>query len=474
MDNKRTPSLLLALLPILAVIIMGLATAFKLKSGMFIPLISGIIVASLVGIYLGFRWDELEKGLVAGVARALQPIFIIIIVGSIIGSWIAGGIVPIIIYYSLKFINPAIFIPAASVAAAAVGLATGSSASALGTIGLALMVAGAGMGFPAPLVAAAIICGAYMGDKLSPLSDTTNLAPALAGCTLFEHIGHMMWDTVPAFFLSLIAFYFVGIEHAASLAGQMDQIQTIILNLETNFNLTPFLFIPPLVTIYMAFKKYPAVPSLLAVSVLGGLCSMIFQGANVAQVFNAMTFGFSSNTGNEMLDKLLSAGGILSMSDIIIIFIIATALGGILETAGCLTVILNSTMKKVKTNGQLMLATLFSVLAVGFATGVQLLAIVIPARMFAPIYKERKLHAKNLSRATEAAGTVGINLIPWSLPALFAKNILGVDPYQYIPYLYFVFLVIIINGIYGYTGISIAKINDTASNVINNGNESIT
>ncbi len=472
MTNKRTPSLLLAVLPVLIVVIMGLASAFKFKAGMYIPLISGVIVASLIGIYLGFKWNELEEGLVAGVSRALQPVFILIIVGSIIGGWIASGIVPIIIYYSLKFINPVIFVPAAALATGAVAIATGSAASAIGTVGLALMVAGSGMGFPAPLVAAAIVCGAFMGDKVSPLSDTTNLAPAMAGANLFEHIGHMMWDTVPAFLLSLIAFYFVGIDHATSLAGQLDQIQSIIVYLETSFNLTPLLLIPPLVTIYMAYKRLPAVPSLLAVSVLGGIWAIIFQGATVAKVLNAMTNGFTSNSGNQMIDKLLSAGGMLSMLDIVLIFIIATSLGGILEKLGCLEVILKSTMKRVKSNGQLMLATLFSVLAVGFATGVQLLCIVLPARMFAPAFRERNLHPKNLSRAVEAAGTVGINLVPWGLPAMFAKNVLGVEPIQFIPYLFFVFFVIIINGIYGFTGISIAKLNPTA-NVVNNKNENI-
>lgn len=458
MEAKKQSNFLLAALPIITVIFMGLMSVLKWKAGMHVPLITSIIVAAIIGKYLGFTWPEMEKGLVDGVARALPAIFILIIVGTIIGTWIAGGIIPTLIYYAYLIIHPNFFVPAAALVTAIVAISTGTSFTSIATIGLALMATGIGMGFPEPLVAAAIVSGAYFGDKLSPLSDTTNLAPAMAGCTLFEHIGHMMWDTVPSFLLALVVYYFVGIKHAASTLAQPENIKAIFVGLDNAFTIHPLLLIVPLVTILLAAKKVPAIPTLITVTILGGICAVATQGAELGAVLQAATNGYQSETGVEMLDNLLSRGGITSMGSIIMLLTVATALGGILEQIGSLEIILNTIMRKVKTAGQLMLSTLFSGLAIGFATGAQLLAIVLPARMFAPAFKQMNLHPKNLSRAAEAAGTVGINLVPWSVPAIFAYNILGVEPIQYIPYLYFVFFVIIINAIYGYTGISIAKI----------------
>jgi len=459
-NNKKQLSLLLACLPILVVIFMGLMSVMKWKAGMHTPLLASIITAALIGKYLGYSWSEMEKGLVDGVARALPALFILLIVGTIIGSWIAGGIIPTLVYYGLKILSPKIFVPAAALVTAIVSLSTGTSFTSLATVGLALMATGVSMGFPAPLVAGAVISGAYFGDKLSPLSDTTNLAPAMAGCTLFEHVGHMLWDTIPAFLGSLILYYFIGIKYATTTMTQPEELQAIFSGLEGAFNISPLLLLIPVITIFLAIKKVPAIPALISVSILGALCAMIFQGIGFGPVLNAITSGFKSQTGIKMVDSLLSRGGITSMGGTIILLTFATALGGMLEKIGSLQFLLDTIMKKVKSNGQLMMATLFSGLAIGFATGAQLLAIIVPARMFAPAFKERNLHPKNLSRAAEAVGTVGINLVPWSVPAIFAHNILGVEPAQFIPYLFFAYFVIIANAIYGYTGISITKISE--------------
>ncbi|MGI6225518.1 MAG: Na+/H+ antiporter NhaC [Peptococcales bacterium] len=461
MTQKRRLTLLLASLPILVVIYMGLMSAMKWKAGMHTPLLVSIIVAALVGKYLGYSWGEMEKGLIEGVSRALPAVFILLIVGTIIGSWIAGGIIPTLIYYGLKVLAPAIFIPAACFVTSIVSLATGTSFTSLATVGLALMATGVSMGFPAPLVAGAVISGAYFGDKISPLSDTTNLAPAMVGCTLFEHIGHMLWDTIPALLGSLVLYYFIGLKYASGSMAQPEELQAILTGLDSAFNINALLLLIPVITIILAIKKVPAIPALITVSFLGMLCAVFFQGVNIGAILNIITSGFTSKTGVGMVDSLLSRGGITSMGGTIILLTFATALGGILETIGSLQHILGIVMTKVKTTGQLMLATLLSGLATGFATGAQLLAIIVPARMFAPAYKERNLHPKNLSRAAEAVGTVGINLVPWSVPAIFAQNILGVEATQFIPYIFFAYLVILANAIYGYTGISIAKISDS-------------
>lgn len=457
MKKRKQLNLLLACLPIISVIFLGLMSVLKWKAGMYTPLIGSIIIAAIIGEYLGFSWSELEKGLVEGVTRALPALFILLIVGSIIGSWILGGIIPTLIYYSLKVISPNFFIPAAALVTAIISTSTGTSFTSIATIGLALMATGVGMGFPAPLVAGAIISGAYFGDKMSPLSDTTNIAPAMAGCSLFEHISHMLWSSIPAFFGSIIIYYFIGLKYVSSFMVQSESIQAITNGLNSSFNIHPILLLIPIITMILAIKRMPAIPALISISILGGICALTLQNSDIGNVLRVMTFGFESKTGIEMVDSLLSRGGISSMGGTIMLLTIATALGGILEKIGALEAILNSIMKKVKTTGQLIFATLFSGLAIAFATGAQLLAIIIPAKMFSPAYKERNLHAKNLSRAAETAGTVGINLVPWSVPAIFASNILGVEPMKFIPYIFFAYLVIIADLIYGYTGFTIAK-----------------
>jgi Na+:H+ antiporter, NhaC family len=457
MVEKKHINLASACLPLLVVIFLGLMSVLKWKIGMYIPLVGSIVAAAIIGKYFGFSWNELESGLVDGVTRALPAVFILLIVGSIIGSWICGGIIPTLIYYSLKVIHPSFFIPAAALVTAVISVSTGTSFTSIATIGLALMATGLGMGFPAPLVAGAIISGAYFGDKMSPLSDTTNIAPAMAGCTLFEHVGHMLWTGIPAFLGSVILYYLVGLKYASSSMIQGEAIQAVMEGINANFLIHPLLLMVPIMTIFLAVKKVPAIPALVAISVLGGLCALIFQNAGLSDVLTSMTSGYQSKTGIKMLDSLLTRGGITSMGGTIMLLTIATALGGILEKIGALEAILKSIMKRVHSTGQLVLAVLLSGMAVGFATGAQLLAIIVPAKMFAPAFRERNLHTKNLSRAAEAVGTVGINLVPWSVPSLYAFTVLQVEPVKFIPYVFFGYLIILVNIIYGYTGFSIAK-----------------
>jgi NhaC family Na+:H+ antiporter len=461
--KERKMNIFLAILPIITVVVLGLMSVMVWKVGMFIPLIGSIVVSVLLGFWIGKPWSTLEKGLVDGVSRSLVAVFILMIVGAIIGTWILGGIIPTLIYFGLKLIHPNIFIPMVALVTAIISTSTGTSFTSIATVGLALMAAGITMGFPSPLIAGAIISGAYFGDKISPLSDTTNLAPAMAGCTLFEHIGSMLWGALPAFILSVILYYIVGLQHVSSEVVNSEAIQSMMLGLSQIFNLSPWLLIFPIVTIILAIKKVPAVPALFIVAIVGGFASIVFQGAGLNVILNSMTFGYKSTSGITQIDSLLSRGGITSMGSIIMLLMIATALGGILEEIGALDVILSTIMKKVKTRGQLVLATMISGMAIGFATGAQLLAIVIPARMFAPAYKDFGLHAKNLSRAAEAVGTVGINLVPWSVPAVFAMNILGVQPIEFIPYIFFAYIVIAINIIFGFTGWFMAPLEEDNS-----------
>ncbi|RXI50491.1 Na+/H+ antiporter NhaC [Clostridium tetani] len=458
MNNQKESNLFLALLPIISLILMALASAVKWKFGMNVPLICSIIISCFVGKYIGISWNNMEKGLIRDASRAMPAVFILIIMGTIIGLFIASGIIPTLTYYGLTMITPRLFIPSAALVTAIIATATGTSFNSIATIGLALMVVGTTMGFPPHIVAGAVLSGAYFGDKISPLSDTTTVASSMSGCNIFEHVFHMMISALIALFISIVIYYFIGINFISGVNTNWSTIEQLSNGLSANFNINPILILVPLLSIIFALKKIPAIPSLLLTSIISGIFAMIFQGIHITKLFKIATFGYESNTGIKMLDSLLSRGGINSMGGTIILIIIASALGGILEEIGSLKTILNAIKKVIHSDRGIIISSMFSGLFISFATGAQILAIMIPARMFSKVFEERGIHAKNLSRIVESVGTVGIILVPWSVHAIFASNILGVEPFKFIPFVFFAFIDIFINIVMAYTGIGIAKI----------------
>ncbi|WP_257350956.1 Na+/H+ antiporter NhaC [Pseudalkalibacillus decolorationis] len=455
MDVKR-PTFLQALIPLLILTVAAALSIFVWKAGMFVPLFAGVTATAILGVFLGFKWSELEKFLMEGVSRALTSVFILMLIGTIVGTWILSGVIPTLIYYGLSLISPEVFVPTVALATGILSMALGSSFTSIATLGLAFMAVGQSMGFPPALVAGAVISGAFLGDKLSPLSDTTNVAPAMVDTDLFSHVRHMMWDTIPAFLISLILYWFLGLRFTAVTEGIQD-VQVVMNALDKTFTIHPLLLILPLFTIIVMVKRWPATPSLMLISFLGGITAVIVQGSTLTEMVVAMTSGYSGETGVKSIDTLLQRGGIISMLNTVGLVIAATALGGILEGTGAFKAITGVFITKVQRTGSLILSTLVSTFVIGFASGAQFLAVILPARSFVQTYKERGLDTKNLSRCVEAAGTVGINLIPWSVPAVFAAGMLNVSPHQFIPYIFFAFLVPLINAIYGYTGFTIAK-----------------
>lgn len=458
MKTKRKDlTVLQSLLPFIVVIVFGLLSVMRWKVGMNMPIILGIVTACIIGFLNGKAWSELQKGLVDGVARGLPALFILIIIGAIMGSWIQGGIISTLIYYGLKLISPGFFVPAACLVTAIVAVTTGTSFTSIATVGIALMVTGIGMGFSPPLLAGAIISGAYFGDCISPLSDTPNLASAITGVNLFDLIKSLAMAEIPALFISLIVFFFLGNREVTSTTGNLETINSIINGLESSFVISPFLLLIPVLTIVLSAKKVPSLPALFIVAILGGLAGIFVQGESPMAVFNAMTNGFVSESGNELIDSLLSRGGINSMGNTVILLIIAVGFGGILEEIGALDSILNVIMKRINSTGSLVLVTILSGLFVAFATGAQLLAIVIPARMFNNAFVERNLDLVNLARAAQSTGAIAINLVPWSVPALFAQQVLGISAIEFIPFIIFAYATLVINIIYGFTGFTIKK-----------------
>ncbi|GAV15474.1 Na+/H+ antiporter NhaC [Paenibacillus sp. chi10] len=453
---KRQVSIGLALLPILALMAAGAASISIWKAGMFIPLMIGIIVTVIVGVISGYKWDELQEMMVNGVSKAMPAIFILLVIGMIVGTWISSGVIPTMIYYGLSFIHPSFFVPAVAVVTGIVAITLGSSFTSIATIGLAFMVIGEGMGFSPGLIAGAVISGAFFGDKLSPLSDTTNIAPAMADTDLFSHVRHMLWDTIPAFIIAVALYALVG---TRTVEGSVDtaNIDMILTGIQNSFIIHPLLLLLPVLTIFLMIKKLPALPTLLFVGIIGGIISMVVQGDSISSMVNTMTNGFHTESGVKAVDSLLNRGGLVSMLNTIGLLTIATALGGLLEGTCIFQALVRPVVSRIKTSSSLIATTIASTFLVAFASGAQFLAIILPTRTFVQTYKDMNIDTKNLSRCVEAAGTVGITLVPWGVPAVFAANMLGVSAEQFIPYIFFAFLVPLINILYGITGWTIVK-----------------
>ncbi len=453
----RMPTFGEALIPVIFLIIILMFSIVWLEVDPHIPIVLSAAVAALVAVKIGIKWNVIEKGIIDGVMVGMQAIIILMIVGILIGAWIQAGVVPIMIYWGLQLLSPRIFLVAACLMCAIVALFVGSSWSTVGTIGVALVGIGTGLGISPGLTGGAIISGAYLGDKLSPLSDTTNLAPGAAGDTeVFEHIRHMLYVTVPGFLIALILFGIIGLFYAED-AVDPAEIEVIMDTLAESFNLNPLLFLAPIFVIAMIILKVPPIPSLLGGAVLGGIFAMIFQGAGLGSVMSTMHYGFVIDTEVEMVDELLTAGGLDGMMWTISLIFAALALGGILENCGFLAVILKRLLSVAKTYGSVSLVTHITAVFVNLVTADQYLAIILPARMFNEAYKDIGAHPKNLSRIVESAGTITSPLIPWNTCGAFMYGALGINPFVYLPFAFFNWITPLISIAYGYTGTAFAE-----------------
>lgn len=433
--EKKKATLFDALIPIAFLMLFLGVSIFKFGSSPHVPLVGGTIIAGLVAVYkLGYEWQELEESMFSSIKMAMQAILIIMIIGILIGTWIISGVVPAMIYWGLEILSPSIFLVATTLICSVVSLATGSSWSTMGTVGVALLGIGQGLGIPNGLIAGAIISGSYFGDKLSPLSETTNLAPAMAGTDIFQHIKYMLYSTIPTLVICLILYGIIGMRYA----GQdldMSQINIIRETLAASFNtLSPILFIPPVVVIGLVIFKVPAIPGLIVGAVLGFIFAIVFQGASVGDILSAAQDGYVSTTGVVAVDDLLSKGGLMGMMSTVSMTICALALGGILEKTGMLEVIASSILKLAKGVFGTVACTMITCAMTNAVAGEQYLSIVIPGRMFKDEYAKRGLHPKMLSRALEDSGTLTSALIPWNTCGAYIYGTLGVSAFTYLPY----------------------------------------
>ena len=414
-------------------------------SNQFILLI-GASVAVFIGFINKINFQLIIKKIGKNLYSVTGAILILLFVGALTGTWLISGIIPAMIYYGLLIINPSIFLPACVILCAVVSLATGSSWSTSATIGVALIGIGKALGLPAGIVAGAAISGAYFGDKLSPLSDTTNLAPAVSGAKLFQHIKYMTYTTVPSILITIIILLIIGFSQ--DLNGNTETI-SLLSSIEEKFNVSPLVFIVPAIVIYMIIRKAPPLIALFAGTLLGGLFSLMFQSKIIIElsgvnqltfysayqtIINAVTIETQIVTSNELLNDLFYSGGMKGMMNTIWLIICAMVFGGAMDAIGALKTISERFLAWANSTFKLFASTLASCLTVNLTASDQYLSIVIPGKMFAKAYKKRKLAPENLSRTLEDSGTVTSVLIPWNTCGAYQSGVLGVSVADYFIY----------------------------------------
>lgn len=464
---KKEIGALWAILTFVVMILTMLVTVVVLEQSPHVPLIVGTIVAAIVTWKHGYKWTEIEEMMYKGIKLALPAIVIIMLVGLTIGAWIGGGVVATMIFYGLKMISPAWFLVTILLICSIVSLAIGSSWSTMATIGVAGMGIGLSMGIPAPMIAGAVISGSYFGDKMSPLSDTTNLASGLTNTDLFDHVKHMLYTTIPALMISLGVFAWLG-RSFAHVGMDTKEIQTTLQVMQDSFVISPWLLLVPVIVIVLVAKKVPAVPALIIGIILGFLSQIFIQGGSVSAAVNALQEGFKIQTGNEMVDNLFNRGGLDSMMFTVSMTIVAMTFGGILEFSGMLSSMMSLIVKAAKSTGSLIAATIASCITTNATCSEQYISIVVPARMFVKVYKKRGLNSKNLSRALEDGGTLSSVFFPWNTCGVFILATLGVGAAEYAPYAILNYTVPIISIIYAYTGFTIVKLSPEEMEAVEN------
>ena len=473
----RHPSFFESIFPIIfLVILLSInVSIFKddaLSGSIQIVLILSSAVAFLVAMRLGFKWKDIQKGIVKSIDSSLPSILILFLVGSLAGSWMLSGIVPAMIYYGIQILNPKIFLFAACIISIIVSMATGSSWTTTATIGIALIGIGKALNISEGLIAGSILSGAYFGDKMSPLSDTTNLAPAVAGGDLFSHIRYLMYTTLPSIGICLIIFILMGLTNVNDI--DLNNTEIILSSISDKFYISPVLFVVPLVVILLIYKKVQAVPSLFIGVFLGSIFALIFQTNLVYEISQTGDSGWTSlfvgtmkslygtitiTTSSDMVNELLTSSGMYGMLGTIWLIISAMIFGGIMEKAGFLNSIADLILKKVNSTGSLVTSTAGSCIFFNLTASDQYMSIVVPGRMFSAIYKNKNLAPENLSRTLEDSGTVTSVLVPWNTCGAYHASVLNVATLTYLPYCFFSLISPIMTILVAYFRIKIKKLN---------------
>jgi len=458
-EGNPTPPLWLTLIPIM-ITAAGLGfSVFLYEAEPHFSLLLGAAAAGICAYAWGYKWSSIKEGFRNAISRTVPSLIILLIIGMLISVWIASGIVPALMYLGFYVFVAQWFLPLILFFCCIMALVTGSSWSTIGTIGVAAMGVSEGLGVPLHITAGAVVSGSFFGDKLSPMSDTTNITPSVLGVNLYEHIRHMLYTTLPALLITAIVFTIIGfiINGDNGNGGDVSLYTEGILD---NFRLSPWLIIPPAIVIALIVSKVPAIPSLLAGVVLGGIAYLVLQDGTIGELLSAIHSGYVLNSPNEEINELFSRGGMESMYNVVALAMVALIFGGIMNRTGMLHSIVLSITSLITSAGNLTLTVLSTSLFINIFGANQYLAVILPGQMFEECYRDKKLKLKNLTRTLEAGGTLTSPLIPWNSSAVFVYSALGVPVLAYAPYAFLCWFTFIIAAIWGYTGIAMHKLKE--------------
>lgn len=472
---EKTPTFFEAIIPILVLILLLTTNVFVFEDTLGGANQIALLLAATIGAIIvyknGFSWSATKNHIIKTIGSAMPSMLILLLIGSLAGTWMISGVVPAMIYYGLDIINPHLFLITSVIVSAIVSVATGSSWSTIATIGIALLGIGKTIGINDAVIAGAIISGAYFGDKISPLSDTTNLAPAMAGTDLFTHIRYMFYTTVPGMAITLVLFAVIGINYDFSVT--FSSTETVKATLDQLFNITPWLFLVPAILLTIIILKVPPLPALMVGTLLGGLFAVVFQPGIIREIagdgihygkaayfafMQAMFGDVQLSTSKAMVNQLLSTSGMRGMLDTIWLILSAMVFGGVMEAGGLLTRITKPIMKVAKSTGALVAATAGTCIFFNTTASDQYISIVVPGRMFRKAYEEKNLKPEVLSRTLEDSGTMTSVLIPWNTCGATQSRILGVATFDYLPYAFFNIISPLMSILFAFLNIKIRKI----------------
>ncbi len=476
MNTQKSPSMIDALIPVSVLVILLSAAVYLFGDSSSsgpnqIALLFATAAAILVGLKNGFKWQALEEAMIRGITLSLGAILILLMVGALIGTWLLSGTVPTLIYYGMQIISPSWFYAASCLLCGIVAMSIGSSWTTAATIGVALLGVATGLELDKVVTAGAVISGAYFGDKLSPLSETTNLAPAIAGAELFDHIRHMLWTTVPSFIIALVIFLVMGFSEETT--NEPLKIMEMNSVLTTHFDIGVITLVPLFVLLFLAYKRMPAFPAVGIGAVLGAVWAVLFQGELIAElissedsywvgtfklVWTAFFDGFSINTGDSQMDDLLSGGGMAGMLNTTWLIVMALMFGAVMEKTKLLEVFVRAILTVAKSTASLITSTIATCIGTNMVAADQYMGIVMPGRMFKEEYEKRGLAPVNLSRTLEDGGTITSPLIPWNTCGAYMHSVLLINPLDYAVYAFFNLINPVLAMIYAYLGIKVLKL----------------
>lgn len=453
MKKERTPrqpkvwEALLALIVVIAVVV----AAIRTKVGIQMGLAMGGCTAIVFALLMGNKWSDIQDTVKRVVGDSATTLLILLSVGMMVGIWIIGGTVPTLLYYGLKICSPNIIVPLAFVLCAITSLFTGTSFGSIATMGLALFGVGTSMGISAPLMAGAVCSGAFFGDKMSPLSDTTNVAADMSGTPLYDHIGSMMYTTVPATVICLVLYTVLGIRNASANAD-LSNIELILDTLGANFNISVIALVPAVLVLLTSALKVPAVPAMLGCTAVSGVFACLLQKISLSAMLGAAMNGFSSDTGVAMVDKILSRGGMTSMYSTVAIIILSATMGAVLEKSGVIDSLVNNVLlKAVHKPCGLILSTMVYCYSLLLISGHQVMPIILGGRTFRLAYDRMGIQSKVLSRTLEDTCTIGAPMVPWGTSCAYMFSVLGIG-IAYIPYAFLCYIVPLFAILYACTG----------------------